>query len=86
MGDDTENDTGRPLLPDRRPYGKRDTRVNRPYPNQTWELSPDETAQVKAALWVFRGCFGIWKSIIVGAIVGTVMLWVPWLLKLIHGQ
>ena len=86
MGDDTENDAARPRLPDRRPYGHRDKRVNRPYQNQTWELSPDDIAWVKAILWVFRGCFGVWKSIIVGAAIGTVMLWGPWLLKLIRGQ
>lgn len=85
MGDDTRDDVeGR--CADPRPFGKRDSRVSRPYRTETWELNPDEVTRLRFLLWWIAGCLSIWKSIVAGIIIGSALIWIPWFLKLIRGH
>ena len=86
MDDDTENDAARLRSPDRRPFGKRDIRVNRPYREQSWELSPDEIGQVKWLLWIIAACIKGWGALVIGVLTGTAPIWVPLILHLLKGQ
>ena len=58
--------------PDRRPYGDRDNRVNRPYRDQTWELSPSEIGQVKWLLWGIGVCAKAWGALVIGVLIGLI--------------